>query len=82
MKFYCVLQHSVCRSQWNSCVKVPRCCGCAWIFFYLLHRLLADAAACGIYTAESRTSYCSGCTKSAMVIWQQLFFFSILALPL
>jgi len=44
--------------------------------FYLLHRLLADAAACGIYTAESRKSYWSGCIKSAMVIWQrqQLFF--------
>ena len=28
-KFYCVSQLSLCRSQWNGCVKVPRCCECA-----------------------------------------------------
>ena len=24
----CVVRFSLCRSQWNGCVKVPRCCGC------------------------------------------------------
>ena len=28
LQFYCVVRFSLCRSQWNGCVKVPRCCGC------------------------------------------------------
>ena len=82
MKFYCVLQHSLQIAVENPASRFLAAAA-ARGFFYLLHRLLADAAACGIYTAESRTSYCSGCIKSAMVIWQQAaVVFSILALPL
>ena len=28
LQFYCVSQVGLCRSRWNGCVKVPRCCGC------------------------------------------------------
>ena len=49
--FYCVLQLSLCRSQWNGCVKVPRCCGCERILL--------------CFAAQRRKSYCSGCVKVA-----------------
>ena len=45
---YCVVQFSLCRSQWNGCVKVPHYCGCVILL---------------CFAVESHQLYCRGWMK-------------------
>ena len=61
LQFYCVVRFSLCRSQWNGCVKVPRCCGCVRGILFLFLQL--KVINCSLMAAW----------KLRMVFWQQIF---------
>ena len=71
-KFDCVLQLSLCRSQWNGCVKVSRCCG--WVRNTILQLRVVNriVMAASAYTMRSCRHGCNNFALATTSLWQQL----------